>query len=466
MSQIERKIYTLSQLNTSLEKFVMKNFGSKQYWVTAEISKISTKNGHRYIELADSSNGTLTAQLSAYMWVSTYRLIHDRIGNDLIDILKPGNNALFLVKIEFHTIFGLKLNLIDIDPNYTYGEIERKKQETIRQLQAEGIFFNQKKLYLPTISKKIALIGSPDTSGYRDFLNELTHNSVYTNFTVKTFPVSVQGQKAIPEIVAAIQEARTYDVDVIVIIRGGGSKMDLQIFSEYRICKEICVTKIPVITGIGHETDEVVADLVSRLNCITPTAAAKHLYVQIAVFSAELRAALDGVMNQSLAQLSYAKDEFLHLRNYFLHHSQRLLNDSRNSLERHTHHMHRIVHYLIAIQQQDLELYLQKCAGAASNFLRLKRDVEIPSFNEKIQLIGLNLIDTARLELNNLNHLLAILNPEKLLQSGYTISTIDETDLYELTINLIGKEMKTLTTHSLITSKIITQTPIKKEKNG
>lgn len=466
MDQSERKIFTLTQLNTSLEKFMMTHFGSKQFWVTAEISKITSKSGHRYIELADSSNGSLTAQMSAYMWAKNYTQIHERIGNDLNEILKQGNNALFLLKIEFHTIFGLKLNILDIDPTYTYGEIERKKQETIRKLQTEGIYHNQKQLYLPTISKKIALIGSPETSGYRDFLNELKHNSVYTNFTIKSFTASVQGQKASGELIAALKEARSYDVDVIVIIRGGGSKMDLNIFNDYELCREICLTKTPVLTGIGHETDEVVADLVSRLNCITPTAAAKHLYVQIAVFSGELRAAFDGLINQSLAQLGYAKDEFAHLSKYFFHHSQKLISDYRSGLERNVHQMHRVVHYLLSVQQQELELYLQKSKGSAVNLVRLTRDVETPVFIEKIQMMSANLIDHSRIEIKNIEHLLEVINPEKLLKSGYTISTIDDEDVYLITTDLIGKELKTLTTHSLITSKIIDQKPLNKEKNG
>jgi exodeoxyribonuclease VII large subunit len=463
MEQSERKIYSLKQLNLSLEKFIMNHFGSKQFWVTAEITKVTGKSGHKYIELADSDAGKLNAQTSAYMWATNYRSIEERIGSELYDILKPGNNALFLIKIEFHSIFGLKLNILDIDPTYTYGDIERKKQETIRLLKQEGLFLQQKSIYLPTIAKRIAVIGSPETSGYRDFMNELRHNTVYTNFVVKTFPASVQGQKASSEIIQALRDARQYNIDVIVIIRGGGSKMDLNIFNDYALCREICLTKIPILTGIGHETDEVVADLVSRLNCITPTAAAKHLYIQIAVYSGELRAALDGLIKQSLAQLGYAKDEFAHLSNYFFHHSQKLVADYRTKLEQKAHQFHRLVHYLLSINHQDLELYLHKSQSAAIHKIRLSRDIETPAFIDKIHLMGLNLIDQSRVEIKNLEHLLAIINPEKLLNAGYTISTIDNQDVFNIAIDLIGKEMKTLTAHSLITSTITHQEKLKQE---
>lgn len=466
MEEPERKIYSLSQLNLSLEKFIMKHFGSRQFWVTAEITKITEKSGHKYFELADSTDGRLIAQVSAYMWAANFRNVQERVGSDLVAILKPGNNVLLHIKIEFHSIFGLKLNILDIDPTYTFGDIERKKQETIRKLKEEGIFQKQKLLYLPTIAKRIAVIGSPQTSGYRDFMNELRQNSVYTNFAIKTFSASVQGEKAPGELIHAIREARQYDVDVMVIIRGGGSKMDLNIFNDYALCREICLTTIPILTGIGHETDEVVADLVSRLNCITPTAAAKHLYVQIAVFSSELRAAFDGLIKQSMTQLSFAKDEFSHLSKYFLHHSQRLLSDYRSSLERNTHQIHRLIHYFISIHRQDLELFLQKGKGAAIHKIRLTRDIETSALLEKIGLLGTNFINQNHLEVKNLEHLLEIINPEKLLQSGYTLSTIDNEDLYQLTSDLVGKELKTLTTHSLITSIISKQEPIKKDENG
>jgi exodeoxyribonuclease VII large subunit len=460
----DKKIFTLSQLNTSLENFILTNFGSKQFWVTAEITKISKKNGHRYLELADSSNGALTAQQSAYIWMRNYTLIQERIGADIDTILQPGNNALFLLKIEFHTIFGLKLNILDIDPTYTYGEIERKKQATIQQLKTEGLFYNQKALHLPVLSKRIAVIGSPDTSGFRDFMNEIQHNNIYNNFTIQLFPASVQGQKATSELIQAVKEAQTYTVDVIVIIRGGGSKMDLALFNDYELCKTICLSKTPILTGIGHETDEVVADLVSRLNCITPTAVAKHLYIQIGVFSSSIRTAFDSVLQRSLSLLGSAKDEFSHTSKYIVHNSQRILTDNRNALERKTHQFHLITHDIIYLQYQDLELLLQKGKGAAIHKLRLTRDIETPAHLDRIALFALNSLKENHISISNLEHLLTLLNPEKLLQSGYTLSTIDNTDLYLITQDLIGKEMKTLTSHALITSKITDFKPLKNGK--
>ena len=264
----ERKIYSLTQLNSSIERFILHHFGSKSFWVTAEISKINEKGGHRYIELVDSINGKETAQNRATLWRSTYETIRNDIGKELDQILKFGNRVLFQFRIEYHKIYGLKLNVLNIDVTYSYGEIEKKKKETIDRLVKEKIFDLQHTLYLPTICKRIALIGSPDTSGYQDFIHGLSKNEVFTNFVVKSFPASVQGPNAAQELIAAINEAQLYDIDIIVIIRGGGSKMDLHSFNDYNLSKAICLSPIPVLTGIGHQTDETVSDLVAIPPCI------------------------------------------------------------------------------------------------------------------------------------------------------------------------------------------------------
>jgi exodeoxyribonuclease VII large subunit len=456
----ERRIFTLAQLNTSLENHFLKFFASKSFWVTAEIAKISVKQGHRYLELVDSKDGQLAAQLSGYMWFAQFNSIRSKIGPELDELLKPGNKVLFLLKIEFHKVFGLKVNVQDIDPTYSYGEIERKKQETIRRLKEEGLYELQKKLVLPRVIRKIALIGSPDTSGYRDFLNELTHNSVYRNFAVKEFAASVQGDRAELELINALKEARTWQVDVIVFVRGGGSKMDLNVFNSYALGKEIAQTNIPVMTGIGHETDEVVADLVCRLSQITPTAVAKYIYVQIGTYLSELRAAFDGIMTKSVSLLSSAKEEFAHTGKYFMHYSQRLVTDTRAGLEQRVHGFHRVVQYLIGNQMHDLDLLLHKCEGASLNQLKLAKQVELPALLDRLLLSGKNDISLERLEINNLEQLLAMLNPEKLMRSGYTLSTVDDVDIVHQTENLEGKEMKTLTTHSVLVSKIIKQEKI------
>lgn len=155
-----KKTYTLAQLNHSLERFIRDNFAYKQFWVIAEITKAQEKNGHYYLELADSKEGKRIAEMSANMWFSAFNQVNRRLNGELTKLFQSGNKVLLQVKIDFHTIYGLKLNILDVDPDMTYGDLERKKKETIKRLQTEELINKQLDLYLAPVIKKIALIGS------------------------------------------------------------------------------------------------------------------------------------------------------------------------------------------------------------------------------------------------------------------------------------------------------------------
>ncbi|MFT4602947.1 MAG: exodeoxyribonuclease VII large subunit [Arenicella sp.] len=406
------------------------------------------------MELVDTVENKTSSLMTATLWSGGFNNIKSKIGNDIYEILKPGNKVLFSMRIEYHKIYGLKLNVMDIDPSYSYGEVERRKQETINKLKEEGLFDLQKSLHLPVLAKRIALIGSPGTAGHRDFISKLESNSVYTNFVVKQFETSVQGDKAGAEIIAALKEARTYDVDVIVILRGGGSKMDLNVFNNYDLSKEISETKIPVLTGIGHEHDEVVADLVCRRMCITPTAAAEFLYIQIGTFSAQLRQGFDAILNHSRSMVGGLKDEFNYLQKYLIHNSKQLLLEHQWELNKESHQVQKGFAQLINSERSELDLKLDKVRAQSINKLHLALESDLPSRLDRLQLSSGNYLSQRRTELNGLNDLLVMLDPQRLLERGYTISTVDDIDLNQIGKNLKGKTLKTLTSTSIVTSEI------------
>ena len=422
----------------------------------AEIAKASEKNGHQYLELVDTVDNRTSALMTATLWAGTYKNIKATIGNDVIEILKPGNKVLFSMRIEYHKIYGLKLNVVDVDPSYSYGEVERKKQETITRLKAEGLYHLQSELPLPVISKRIALVGSPGTAGHRDFLSKLENNTDYTNFIIKQFHTSVQGDKAASELLGAIKAAQQYDVDVIVILRGGGSKMDLNVFNDYELSKAICESKTPVITGIGHQHDEVVSDLVCRKMCITPTAAAEFLYIQIGTFSAQLRQGFDAVLNHSREMLGGFKDEFNYLQKYLIHHSKQVLLEFQWELNDESHKLQNGFIQLIQNEKSDLDLKLDKVRSQALNKIYLAIDSEIPNQIDRLTLGTANYLSHRGTQLNGLNDLLLMLDPQRLLESGYTISTVDGVDLNKIEELLAGQTMKTLTSKAVLTSEIKT----------
>ncbi len=433
---------------------MLKHFGSVNYWVAAEIAKSNEKNGHYYLELVDTVDNRTSALMTATLWAGTYKNIKANIGNDLDEILKAGNKVLFSMRIEYHKIYGLKLNVVDVDPSYSYGEVERKKQETIDRLKAEELYDLQKALYLPVIAKRIALIGSPGTAGHRDFVSKLNSNSVYTNFTVKEFPTSVQGDKAAAELIDALKEAQQYDIDAIVILRGGGSKMDLNVFNDYELSKAICLSKIPVMTGIGHEHDEVVSDLVCRKMCITPTAAAEFLYIQIGTFSANLRQGFDAVLNYSRSMVGGLKDEFNYLHKYLIHGSKQLLLEYQWELNTESHRLQKGFIQLIQNEKSDLGLKLDQVKSQSLNTIHLAKTSDLPNQLDRLLLGSENYLSNRSTQLDGLNDLLQMLDPERLLEVGYTISTIDGVDLNQESKELIGKTMKTLTSTAIISSEI------------
>jgi len=460
----QRKIFTLTKLNEALEHHFMQEFGVKNFWVTAEIVKINQKGGNFYLELADSVNSVKTAQMSAYIWAMQFQELSKSLGEEIRTILVAGNKVLFQLKIEFHKVYGLKLNILHVDPSYSYGEIERIKKENIETLKREGLFGLQKEIHLPILAKRIAVIGSPETSGYRDFMDTLFKNNAYRNFKVKVFPSSVQGDRSVSELINAIQKAQEYDVDVIVIVRGGGGKMDLHVFNDLELCRTICRSRLPILTGIGHESDEVVADLVANTPTITPTAAAKFLFMRIYTFSKDVLECFDAVKGLSFFQVSNAIDEFRHAHNYLVLYARELLNSSKHLLQQSSHAVQRGLLFLLSQERSDVELRLEKIANLALNRIRLTKDVELSNRIERVELLAMNSIERNLADVNNLEELFHLLNPEKLLKSGYTISTLGDKDLMECMQGIVGKELKTLTTHSLVTSTITKQEKITKNE--
>ena len=455
-----KKTYTLTQLVESIRSVINNSYGENTYWVSCELVKVNIKAGHYYLELADTQNDIHSAQMRAVIWRTQVLALQTNFGAEFQQLLQNGNRILFRVSVTFHEIYGLSLTVHDLDPAFTYGEIERKKKQTIEQLQKEGLFDLQKQLKLPLIVKKLVLVGSPDTSGYRDFLSEMRGNPIFRNFTIKEIATSVQGDKALAEICAALQEADSYAADAIVLIRGGGSKMDLNVFNDYQICKTIALLHMPLITGIGHETDEVVADMVAHTRQITPTAVAKFLYVKVGAFRSDLQTGLDRVLTQALTQLALATERFTNTNQYLTHYFQNIITAYRTDLQEQLHGVQLHATDCIAAQKGIIELSLNRGVVAAINQVRVIKELEVPAILERVIVSAKNQIALAQLHLNGLDEKLEFLNPLKLLEVGYTISSIGEVDISRYKGEIIGKELITLTNQMTVYSTI---TKIKRE---
>jgi exodeoxyribonuclease VII large subunit len=453
--QPSKQIYSLTALNKSIERLIRTQLGDRLFWVVAEVIKSQEKNGHHYLDLVDSVDGKRTAELKATFWFSAYHATNVKLNNELPSILKKGNKVLLQLKVEFHPVYGLKANILDVDPSITYGEIEKQKKETLARLQKEGLDVLQKQLYLPPVLKKIGLIGSPNSSGFRDFLNELFENDIYRNFKIKEFPTSVQGERAEKEIIKAIEKAQAYNLDVLVIIRGGGSKMDLNVFNQYALAAAISMSTIPIMTGIGHESDGVVADIMAHKAHITPTAVAKFIYIRAGIFRSSVEDAYKQIVNESERLISSKKEKFSQLSNYIIFYTQETLSLHSNYLRETLHGLHLLSSELFESKRSGLRMSLSKIADLAQNNIDFKRMTDLSNTVDRMQYFVNSSIRQEHVQIENLNNLLDLLNPEALLLKGYTISTIDKVDVKDITEDMVGKEMKTLSANHLIVSKIV-----------
>ncbi len=256
-------------------------------WVTAEIADMkSNRKGHCYLELVEKEEDRIIAQVKATIWAYEYRRLGLKFEQATGQSLKPGMKILLLASVVFHEVYGLSLTVRDLDPTYTMGEMARRKKEVIERLRKEGIIDLNKGLSLPLVPQRIAVISSPTAAGYGDFFNQLDGNGYGYRFTHILFPAMMQGSEAESSIISAMNDIRKKKdlFDVAVIIRGGGSVIDLNCFDSYPIAAEIAKFPVPVITGIGHEKDDTVADIVAHTRMKTPTAVAEFLISGLKAF--------------------------------------------------------------------------------------------------------------------------------------------------------------------------------------
>lgn len=275
----EDKTLTLYELN-SLVRLTIEQTLSQDYWVEAELSECRESRGHCYMELIqkDPASNTPVARAAAKCWRTTWAMLQPYFERTTGQQLHSGMKVRLKVHAQFHEAFGFSWIVSDIDPNYTLGDMARRRQEIIRQLRAEGVFDMQKELSLPLFCLNIAVISSATAAGYGDFAAQL--NDSPFAFHTQLFPAVMQGEQVEQSIIAALNDiynATLNHFDCVVIIRGGGATADLSGFDTLALAENVAQFPLPIITGIGHDRDESVLDMVSFLRVKTPTAAAQHL---------------------------------------------------------------------------------------------------------------------------------------------------------------------------------------------
>ena len=286
MTEARHTLYELNQLVRETLETEMPD----EYWVEAELSECRESRGHCYLELIQKEEKTNTpiARASAKCWANSWTVIRPYFERTAGQALHAGMKVLLKVYPQFHEAFGFSWIVTDIDPTYTIGDLARRRQEIIRQLKEEGVFDLQRELSLPLFAQRIAVITSETAAGYGDFLNQLQQNEYGFRFEVTLFPAIMQGEQVEQSVINALNQIHAEmsdnnDVfDVVVMIRGGGATSDMSGFDTLALAENVANFPIPIITGIGHERDECILDMISHTRMKTPTAAAAFLISHLA----------------------------------------------------------------------------------------------------------------------------------------------------------------------------------------
>ena len=272
---------SLSELSNRIHEAIRHRFDAPQ-WIRAEVSELrENSNGHCYLELIekDSQSDVILAKSKAIIWNTTYRMLKPYFETSTGQALRSGLNVLISVTVEFNGVYGFSLNIRDIEPSFTIGEMAARRLKIIRQLEADGVMEMNKELEMPQLPQRIAIISSPTAAGYGDFCDQLKSHSSHFVFYTKLFPAIMQGDHAEQSIIHALE--RIYEhadlFDVVIIVRGGGATTDLACFDTYELALNCAQFPLPIVAGIGHQRDVTILDLVAHTSVKTPTAVAEFL---------------------------------------------------------------------------------------------------------------------------------------------------------------------------------------------
>ncbi|MDR1918361.1 MAG: exodeoxyribonuclease VII large subunit [Tannerellaceae bacterium] len=277
----KREELSLSELSGRIKGVINRAFADT-CWLRAETSDVRLNvSGHCYLEFIEKHplSGQLVAKIRASIWAKTFSMLRPYFEKETGQAFTSGIKVLVKVSVDYHELYGFSLNVLDIDPAYTVGDMLRKRMEIIRRLKEEGVFNLNKELPFPQLPKRIAIITSPTAAGYEDFVNQLSGNKAGYAFYLKLFPAVMQGERTEASVIAALDRIfrHAHLFDLVVIIRGGGATSELSSFDSYELATHCAQFPLPIVTGIGHERDDTVLDLVAHTRMKTPTAVAEFL---------------------------------------------------------------------------------------------------------------------------------------------------------------------------------------------
>lgn len=329
--------FSLYALNALVHEAVS-NALPDEYWVEAELAECRERNGHCYMELVekDERSNSPIAKASAKCWRQTWTLLLATFLRATGQPLRAGMKVLLRVYPQFHEAYGFSWIVSDIDPTYTIGDLARRRQEIIKTLKAQGVFDLQRELRLSPFAQRIAVISAESAAGYGDFCRQLLDNEYNLQFHTELFPAIMQGERVEQSVIQALNliNNRIDDFDAVVIIRGGGATSDMSGFDTLPLAENVANFPLPIITGIGHDRDECVLDMVSHTRVKTPTAAATLLITHLCNTLQQVADAENVIAHYALDRLQRHRLQLEHITTLLPHLAQRLMTEAHHSLER------------------------------------------------------------------------------------------------------------------------------------
>jgi exodeoxyribonuclease VII large subunit len=455
---MDNNILSLYELNSLIRDVINYSF-EDAYWVKAEIARINeNSSGHCYLELVEKSgiDDSIIAQCRAIIWRNIYWSLVPYFRSITGKELSVGMKILFKAKVEFHPVYGLSLHIIDIDPNYTLGELVARRMQIITQLKNEGVYDMNRQLPFPLVPQRIAVISSKTAAGYNDFVKQLSDNVGGYKFNLSFYQASMQGNKAEKSIIFALERIflKIDHYDVVVIIRGGGSQVDLSCFDSYLLASHVAQFPLPVITGIGHEQDESIVDMVAHTALKTPTAVADFLIDCVNKFELSLDSSLDEALNKAMEIIEEQQKYIEKLYQSLPYYLNNLIITNSHQLEMLNLRIKSLSSNILVKENNHLNFVLINIGHVIEKNLD-REHLKLSDYLSSVNMATKQYLNRQAEYLNLLNAKAQLFDPAHILKQGYSISLYQGKALKSANSIEVGETFETILFEGKLTGCVL-----------
>jgi len=450
-----RQIFTLKQVASSIRKTIEERY-HQTYWVKAEMHKLNLfPSGHCFPELLQKEDGKILAQMTASIWKQNFQRINKKFIEVVKEPLREDSTLLLQVKIVFHETFGLSLQILDIDPNYALGELQRERQETLVRLQKENLLNLNQSLPFPLLPKRIALISADTSKGLSDFRKVIETNQWNYTFFTFLFQAYLQGDVAVDSIQEQLKkiEKVKHHFDVVLIVRGGGGEVGLSCYNNFELCKAIAKFPLPVLTGIGHSTNMTVAELVAFRNAITPTELGDFLIQAFHEFAVPVKDGIKTIKTHSKNIIEHSNKSLTSELKLFKNVTSQRLSETKNRLVTASTSVKSNVKFALMRERENINISQKSIKRSAKEQFSTEKSAVVRIIDQLTKVISTRL-NLHKNSIQQLEQSVKLMDPIQVLKRGYSITTINGKTISESSEIEVGDVIVTKTFDKEIISNI------------